>query len=400
MNQIPISYLNSNNGISILAFGDGPMVKITESIAIDAIQSFIDDQKDKYIFMCLSYDLKNEIKSSESNSLDSLDFPKAILWVPETVVRFDSGKLNFVQGTENEKTSDFIHHFLKKERDQNYPPFPYKLNSRTSKEDYIKHVIQLQEEIQQGNIYEVNYCQEFFSIFFEIKDSLNTYFKLNKITKAPYSSYMNIDDFTLFCGSPENFICKKGNRIYSSPIKGTKKRGKTKEEDEALKKALLSDPKERSENVMIVDLVRNDLSRIATPGSVQVDELFGIHSFETVHQMISTISCEVSESLTFKEVINATFPMGSMTGAPKFNAMNLIEEHEDFQRGIYSGSIGYLQPNGNFDLNVVIRTLIYNKRSKYLSCPVGGAITVKSTPQGEYEECFVKVKGILDQMNA
>lgn len=400
MNQIPISYLNSNNGISILAFGDGPLIKITEDNAIDTIQAFITKHKDKHIFMCLSYDLKNDIEKLDSKNLNSIGFPKAILWVPETVVRFDSEKLNFVQGDKNEKTIDFVQNFLEKEIDQNYPPFPYKLNPRTSKADYLKHVEELQEEIQQGNIYEVNYCQEFFAENVEIKDTLNTYFKLNTITKAPYSSYTSIDDFTLFCGSPESFIRKKGNRIYSSPIKGTKKRGKTKEEDEVLKQELLADPKERSENVMIVDLVRNDLSRIATPGSVQVDELFGIHSFETVHQMISTISCEVPEDIEFKDILNATFPMGSMTGAPKFSAMNLIEEHEDFQRGIYSGSIGYLQPNGNFDMNVVIRTLIYNRQTKYLSCPVGGAITIKSTPEAEYEECLVKIKGILDQMNA
>ena len=149
-----------------------------------------------------------------------------------------------------------------------------------------------------------------------------------------------------------------------------------------------------------MDLVRNDLSRIATPNSVQVDELLGIHSFETVHQMISTISCEVPKKLAFKDILNATFPMGSMTGAPKFSAMNIIEEHEDFKRGIYSGSIGYLKPNGDFDLNVIIRTLIHNKQTNYLSCPVGGAITIKSSPEAEYDECLVKIKGILDQMNA
>lgn len=399
MNQFPVSYLNSNNGISILAFGDGPMIKLTEPDAINAIQRFIDEYKDKHIFMCLSYDLKNDIEDLDSKNLNTMDFPKAILWVPETVVRFESEQLNFIQGTKNENSIDFIQNFLEKEIDQNYPPLEYELKPRTSKESYLSHVRALKDEIQQGNIYEVNYCQEFYAENVELKDALNTYFKLNTITKAPYSSYMNIDDYILFCGSPENFIRKKENKIYSSPIKGTKKRGATPSEDEALKAALLNDPKERAENVMIVDLVRNDLSRIAEPASVKVDELFGIHTFETVHQMISTISCEVSDDVSFSDILKATFPMGSMTGAPKISAMNLIEKHEEFKRGIYSGSIGYLQPNGNFDLNVVIRTLIYNKQSKYLSCPVGGAITIKSDPESEYEECHVKVKGILDQMN-
>ena len=130
------------------------------------------------------------------------------------------------------------------------------------------------------------------------------------------------------------------------------------------------------------------------------DEFLGIHTFETVHQMISTISCEVEDSVSFTDILQATFPMGSMTGAPKFSAMNLIDEHEDFQRGIYSGSIGYIAPNGDFDLNVIIRSLIYNQKKKYLSCPVGGAITILANAEDEYDECLVKVKGILDQMNA
>ncbi|MGB0915568.1 MAG: chorismate-binding protein, partial [Crocinitomicaceae bacterium] len=212
MNQFPVSYLNSNNGISILAFGDGPMIKLTESDAINAIQRFIDEHKDKHIFMCLSYDLKNDIEDLDSKNLNTMDFPKAILWVPETVVRFESEQLNFIQGTKNENSIDFIQNFLEKEIDQNYPPLEYELKPRTSKESYLSHVRALKDEIQQGNIYEVNYCQEFYAENVELKDALNTYFKLNTITKAPYSSYMNIDDYILFCGSPENFIRKKENK--------------------------------------------------------------------------------------------------------------------------------------------------------------------------------------------
>jgi para-aminobenzoate synthetase component 1 len=257
----------------------------------------------------------------------------------------------------------------------------------------------LKKEIQRGNIYEINYCQEFFAEHVELKDNIDTYFKLNQLTKAPYSTFLNVANFSVFSGSPERFISRKGNKLISSPIKGTRKRGKNKTDDENYKKELLQDKKERSENVMIVDLVRNDLSKIATPGSVKVDELFGIYTFETVHQMISTISCELKKGLTFTDILKATFPMGSMTGAPKIRAMKLIEKHEDFRRGIYSGSIGYIKPNGDFDLNVIIRTLIYNKDKKYLSCPVGSAITSNSNPESEYQECLVKVQGILDGMN-
>ena len=207
-------------------------------------------------------------------------------------------------------------------------------------------------------------------------------------------------NFEIFSGSPERYIKKEGLKLISQPIKGTAKRGQSKEEDLRLKERLLADPKERAENVMIVDLVRNDLSKIARKNSVKVDELFGIYSFETVHQMISTISCEVEETTSFTDVLKATFPMGSMTGAPKHSAMKLIEKHENFKRGIYSGAIGYIAPNGDFDFNVVIRTLIYNRETKYLSCPVGGAITIQSSPEAEYEECNIKVQSILKGMNA
>ena len=185
---------------------------------------------------------------------------------------------------------------------------------------------------------------------------------------------------------------KKEVKLFLHPLKGR--------ENEVLKKELFTDEKERSENVMIVDLVRNDLSKIATKGSVQVEELMQIYTFETVHQMISKISCQVKNNLSFTDILRATFPMGSMTGAPKISAMKLIEKHEEFKRGIYSGSIGYISPNGDFDLNVIIRTLVYNRTKRYLSCAVGGAITIQSTAESEYEECQVKVKGILDKLNA
>ena len=208
-----------------------------------------------------------------------------------------------------------------------------------------------------------------------------------------------MDDLSIFGGSPERFLKKVGTKLISEPIKGTAKRGLSKIEDDELIKSLVSDPKERAENIMIVDLVRNDLSKIATKNSVQVEELCQIYSFETVHQMISRISCDIKESTSFTEIINATFPMGSMTGVPKIRAMELIEEHESFKRGVYSGSIGYIKPNGDFDFNVVIRSLVYNQKNNYLSCAVGGAITIHSDPEKEYEECLIKVKRILDGMN-
>ncbi len=400
MFTFPVAYLNSNDGTSILAFGEGNKLITGDSEALEKIDQFVEEHRGSYIFSALSYDLKNQVENLSSLNQDHHAFPSSIFWVPASVVRMENGAFTFVQGIEDEKSLAFLEYFFKKESADQFDAFPYLLEPRISRKTYLRNVRLLQEEIQNGNIYEINYCQEFFAENVEINDSLGAYFKLNRITEAPYSGFLSIDDFDVFCGSPERFLRKQGKKLWSSPIKGTHRRGANTEEDEAFKKALLNDPKERSENVMIVDLVRNDLSRIAEKNSVEVEELFGIHTFRTVHQMISTISCQLRPETSFKDILQATFPMGSMTGAPKISAMELIEKHEDFKRGIYSGSIGFIDPNGDFDFNVIIRTLIYNRRKKYLSCPVGSAITIQSSPEKEYEECQTKIQGILDQMHA
>ena len=395
-----MAFLNSNNGSSTLAFGDGEHLILENNEGLKEMQVFIDLNKEDYIFTALSYDLKNGIEKLESKNDDYLNFPKAILWVPKYVIRREEEKIIFLKGENDDFSKKVLNDFLKLESNKDFTPLNADFKARTSVEDYLKNVNLLKEEIQYGNIYEVNYCQEFYAENVDLTNPLETYFKLNHITKAPYSSFFQFNEFSILSGSPESYIQKSGDVIKTSPIKGTRKRGANEEEDEQLKIELFNDKKERAENVMIVDLVRNDLSRIAKKGSVNVDEFLGIHTFETVHQMISTISCEVEEDILFTDILQATFPMGSMTGAPKFSAMNLIEKHEEFQRGIYSGSIGYIAPNGDFDLNVIIRTLIYNQEKQYLACPVGGAITILANAEDEYEECLVKVKGILDQMNA
>jgi para-aminobenzoate synthetase component 1 len=206
-------------------------------------------------------------------------------------------------------------------------------------------------------------------------------------------------EYHVLCGSPELFLRKRGKSLTSSPIKGTIRRGTTPEEDDALAHQLQNDPKERGENVMICDLVRNDLSRVAAPGTVSVPELFGIHRFRSVHQMISTVHCELQENKTVEDILRATFPMGSMTGAPKIRAMQIIDELEASQRGVYSGSIGFFRPNGDFDLNVVIRSLIYNESKPLISMHVGGAITALSEPQREYEECLLKAQAMLKTLS-
>ena len=399
MFNFPIAYLNSNNGNGLLAFGEGDMIQYTFGHSYETLENFIKNHKGDYIFGTLSYDLKNETEKLTSKNKDGVKFPEYFFWIPKYVVELKNEDFIFLKGEKCSESYEFLNYFLEEETDQNFHPNNFEFKASITKEEYIRKVEILQNEIQLGNIYEINFCQEYYAENVDIKYPLDVYFKLNSITKAPFSSYLQFGDYSAYCGSPERFLKKDGSKLLSEPIKGTAKRGETFEEDEKLKDDLQNDPKERSENIMIVDLVRNDLSKIALSNSVQVDELCGIYSFKTVHQMISTISCQVADETSFTDIIKATFPMASMTGVPKIRAMELIEEHESFKRGLYSGSIGYIKPNGDFDFNVVIRSLLYNRKNKYLSCSVGGAITHLSSPEKEYEECSVKVKKILDGMN-
>ncbi|MDC0257677.1 anthranilate synthase component I family protein [Crocinitomicaceae bacterium] len=393
-----LAYLNSNDGSSLLALGETDRLIIDNASDVDRIQSFVDEHAGNYIFLGLSYDLNTSFLDSESNNPENMGLPLAFLWIPEIVAKIQENELlSIEQGQKTAKVESMIEAFFAKQDSD----FTWNANvkARISKEQYFKTLGALRKEIQYGNIYEVNFCQEFYDDNFQMEDPEAAYFRLNNITEAPFSAFFNFDEFRILSGSPERFIKKLGPKLISQPIKGTRKRSADPVEDERLKNELLHDPKERAENVMIVDLVRNDLSRLAQTSSVKVDELFGVYSFNTVHQLISTVSCEIREDANFLDILKATFPMGSMTGAPKRSAVSLIEEHESFQRGWYSGSIGYIAPNGDFDLNVVIRSLIYNQKKKYLSCSVGGAITIQSDPEAEYEECNTKVKTILDRMH-
>ena len=217
-----------------------------------------------------------------------------------------------------------------------------------------------------------------------------------QISAAPFSTFLRLDQKYLLSASPERFLKRTKNTVISQPIKGTTKRGKNSIEDTILKQNLENDLKERTENIMIVDLVRNDLSRSAIKGSVKVTELCKAHSFKQVHQLISTVISEVSKDTDSITILKSLFPMGSMTGAPKIAAMKIIEELEETKRGLYSGAVGYISPTKDFDFNVVIRSILYNATNKYISYSVGGAITSKSNPENEYEECLIKAKAMRD----
>ncbi|MFM2316448.1 MAG: hypothetical protein RLZZ155_780 [Bacteroidota bacterium] len=269
---------------------------------------------------------------------------------------------------------------------------------RESEESYVEKIQDILNHIQQGQYYETNFCMPL-QADGELNDAFAHFSKMNNATEAPHATYFNGDNLQLLCTSPERFIQKEGNKIISQPIKGTIRRGINSEEDEQNKALLQSSEKERSENIMIVDLVRNDLSRIATKASVNVKSLCEPHTFKTLHHLISTVEAQLPSNITFTEILAATFPMGSMTGAPKISAVKHMEELEVLDRGIYSGSFGVIEPNGNFDFNVIIRSAVYNKEKKQTTIKVGSAITQASNAKAEYEECLLKAASTLSIFN-
>lgn len=273
-----------------------------------------------------------------------------------------------------------------------------KLNTLTSKQEYIKRVNALKQHIQLGDIYEINFCVEFEVANADV-DPVSVFLKLNELAKAPYAALAKLDDTFIISASPELFLKRKGELLITKPIKGTAKRSNDVHEDENLKQQLHLSLKERTENVMIVDVARNDLSIIAQRASVTVPKLYHIESYQTVHQMVSTVQCKLKPQHNFNDIIAATFPMPSMTGAPKIRAMQLIDEYEQFKRKEYSGTLGYIDEKGDFTLSVLIRTIVYNSKTKRLSFAVGSAITHLCDPEKEYEECMLKAKALLKAIN-
>jgi para-aminobenzoate synthetase component I len=274
------------------------------------------------------------------------------------------------------------------------PPAPWQapgfaLQHRMPKQAYLEAVSAIREHIAAGDVYEMNLCQEFYAEEV-VLDAASLYHAFNLAGQTPFAAWVRHGGRYLLCQSPERFLAKRGDLLISQPIKGTIGRGGTSEEDGLLRQQLFNDPKERAENVMIVDLVRNDLARSAVTGSVDVPELFGIRSFPTVHQMVSTVTATLHPEVNPVDAIRHAFPMGSMTGAPKLAAMELIARYESGPRGMYSGTVGYFTPERDFDFNVVIRSMVYNATARYLSFHTGGAITWHSDPEREYAECLLK----------
>lgn len=394
MNNTIAYYIDKDK--SLLFLGRKSFIQTTSDTDLDVLQSYLDKHNNSYKAIALSYDLKNAIYSLDSHNNDRIRFPNIICWEPEHVIQLRQNKWTVLQSDSPAQALQFAHAFEQKYKQSQAVKLPFlNFQATIDKEMYLNAVKEVQQEIQYGNTYEVNYCQEFYASNIPPFDSFALMNRLYQITKAPFSAYLQFDEWEVFCGSPERFLKKENSHIFSQPIKGTIARSTDPNQDEANIRTLQSSKKDYSENVMIVDLVRNDLAQIATKGSVHVEELAQVHSFETVHHLISTISCELKPQTSFVNILKATFPMGSMTGAPKLSTMQISERLEAFKRGIYSGSIGYFEPNGNFDLNVVIRSFVKNNATQTISCGVGGAITIQSIPENEYDECLAKVGKIL-----
>ncbi|MFN8244280.1 MAG: anthranilate synthase component I family protein [Ferruginibacter sp.] len=365
--------------------------------AFSALQQFCEQNPSAWIFGHLAYDLKNETASLVSRHPDGIGFDDLYFFVPRDLLVLKEGHLQIYTDGDAQALWGAIQAqpatIIRSGRQ------PVTIRQRISPDHYKKQVEALREHIHRGDCYEINFCQEFYAEEY-VMEPLAVFEQLTRLSPNPFSAFYRVEHHYCCCASPERYLKKQGRHIISQPIKGTSRRDHDNPLQDARNRLYLREnAKERSENVMVVDLVRNDLSRVCEPGSVKVDELFGLYSFPQVHQMISTVSGTLSASVHPVEALKATFPMGSMTGAPKIRVMQLIEEYEQTRRGLFSGAIGYFKPGENnvhdFDFNVIIRSLFYNAATQYLSFQAGGGITFYSDPEMEYQESLLKATALL-----
>jgi para-aminobenzoate synthetase component 1 len=379
----------------LLAVDAFTSIKTDYHNAFEDLKQYQQVTKD-WLFGYLAYDLKNDSEQLQSRNFDGLHFPDLFFFQPKKIFLLKGNQLEiqYLNMCEEESEEDY-NEIIQSLKPKSEAHHSVKIQQRISKEEYLSKVNNMLDYIHRGDIYEANFCMEFFAENAVI-NPLEKFQKLNEISQPPFAVFFKNNKHFLLSATPERYLRKEGDKLISQPIKGTAKRFVDAVEDEKSKQQLASDPKERAENIMITDLVRNDLSRTAQKGSVQVDELCGIYSFLQVHQMISTISSKLDSKYSLVDALKLTFPMGSMTGAPKISVMKIIDELEETKRGLYSGAIGYFTPEADFDFNVVIRSILYNQENQYLSFSVGSAITSLSIPENEYDECLLKAKAMLE----
>ncbi len=395
-NQFNIFCLLDNNGYNfeqpafecLLALGCVRSLRFSGTNDFESLQSFF-NKNPSWLFGHLGYNAGQKAYTKKQET----DFGDGFFFEPEIIVKLTDNKIEVIKSNIDEAIILYEIHATKnavanKKIPLNIIPF-------LSKEAYTKKIQQLQLHIQRGDCYEINFCQQFIAEAASI-NAVDTYLKLTEVSPAPFGSFYKLQHNYCLCASPERFLQKTKQQIISQPIKGTSRRDADATKDALNKKYLIESAKERSENVMVVDLVRNDMSMVSEKDSVEVKELFGIYSFPQVHQMISTIQGTVAANLPFTKIIEACFPMGSMTGAPKKKVMELIEQYEETDRGLFSGSIGYITPNADFDFNVVIRSIFYNETKQQLSFFAGSGITFYSKAAEEYEECMAKAEALVN----
>lgn len=389
-------HLDSNNFTDaysryslVIAAGVKHELRASTGTAFAQLEQFR-NQHPGWLMGFFTYDLKNEVEQLSSQNPDGLQFPDLYFFEPQHLITIRGNELNILSDD-----AAAILSAIERQKIPNSLPGPaIRLQSRLSKIDYISSVDIIKQHIIRGDIYVSNFCQDFYASDADI-NAVHIFTQLNKLSPTPFSCFFKHYQQYALCASPERFLAKRGTKLISQPIKGTAKRQADARQDHIVKHQLKTNQKELQENVMIVDLVRNDLTHSAKPGSVKTEELFGIYSFNQVHQMISTVVCELRDDISPVQAIKNTFPMGSMTGAPKISAMQLMEKYERSKRGLYSGAIGYFSPDGDFDFNVVIRSMLYNAGNKYLSLHAGSAITYDADAEKEYEECLVKAEAVF-----
>jgi len=364
-----------------------------------------------------SYDLCHFIERLPTTAVDDLKLPECCFGFYDLVLAFDNlhakayvistGFPELSEDKRMEKARDRLNEMkatlAKISPSASEVPFTFlaipmeqvNLKEGFTRQEYMDVVEKCRQYIIAGDIFEANLSQRFEAELAIIPYEL--YRRLRHINPAPFACYLGFDDVTVVSASPERFLRLQGDRVETRPIKGTRPRGKTPEEDEARAKELLTSPKDRAENIMIVDLERNDLGRVCRYGTIKVTELAILEVFPTVFHLTSTVVGKLKEGKNCIDLLKATFPGGSITGAPKVRAMEIIDELEPTRRSIYTGSIGYLSFNGDLDLNIAIRTFVVKGGKAYFQ--VGGAVVYDSDPEAEYQETLDKARALIDALN-
>jgi len=373
----------------LLAANAVTILKHEEGDALQEIHNWHQQHRD-WLFGHISYDYKNLLEPRLSSAHPSKhNFQLLQFFCPQFVCFINREKTELTIECLNEDPTKIFNDISNAEKAVPIALPQLSFTHRIDQQTYLSVIDKLRNHIAEGDCYEINFCTEGFCENANI-DPLTVFRQLNKISPAPFAAYYRLNDQYMICASPERYLCKRGNTVFSQPIKGTAKRGSNEVEDAALKAALGNSIKDKAENVMIVDLVRNDLARSCETGTVMVEELFGIYTFPQVHQMISSVSGTLKAGSNLTDSIRHSFPMGSMTGAPKIKVMELIDAYEQSRRELFSGTVGYFSPDGDFDCNVVIRSMFYNAGTAYLAYQTGGAITYDSDPLQEWEELRLK----------